>query len=175
MNNDAKPFPLSGVLLTAGIVLLTALDQLCKYLAQLFLKGKPSVSLIRDVLELKYLYPENRGIAFGLFQGHVSVFVVLSVFFFAVILYVLFRIPGTGYYRPLRLTMALMLSGAMGNFIDRVFRGCVIDFIYFSLIDFPIFNLADVYVVASGVLLVIFVGFRYQEEDFAFLSLRKKA
>lgn len=174
MSSNAKTFPhLSGVLLAAGIVLLVALDQFCKYLAQLFLKEKPSISLIRNVLELKYLYPENRGIAFGMFQGHVSAFIVLSLFFFAAILYVWLRIPRTKYYLPLMITMSLMLSGALGNFIDRVFRGYVIDFIYFSLIDFPIFNLADVYVVSSGGLLVFFVGFRYKEEDFAFLSPRK--
>lgn len=69
----------------------------------------------------------------------------------------------------------LMLSGALGNMIDRVFRGYVIDFIYFSLIDFPVFNMADIYVVCGGILLVIFVFFKYKkEDDFDFLSFRKK-
>lgn len=149
----------------AGVLLLTGLDQYTKYLAKLHLKGEPAIPLIRNILELKYLYPENRGIAFGLFQGYVPVFVVLSLVFFAVILYVLARIPKKRSYLPLEATLCLMLSGAFGNFIDRVFRGYVIDFIYIPIIDFPVFNLADVYVVVSGILLVLLVGFRYKEED----------
>ena len=54
-------------------------------------------------------------------------------------------------YLPLLTIATVLAAGALGNFIDRFFRGYVIDFIYFSLIDFPVFNLADVYVVVSGI------------------------
>ena len=65
-------------------------------------------------------------------------------------------------------------SGALGNFIDRVCRGYVVDFIYFSLIDFPVFNIADMYVVCSGILLVMLVCFRYKnDEDYDFLRIKK--
>ena len=67
-----------------------------------------------------------------------------------------------------------MVSGALGNFIDRVFRKYVVDFIYFSLIDFPVFHMADIYVVCSGILLVILVCFKYKnDEDYHFLRLKK--
>ena len=67
-----------------------------------------------------------------------------------------------------------MVSGALGNFIDRVCRGYVVDFIYFSLIDFPVFNIADMYVVCSGILLVMLVCFRYKnDKDYDFLRIKK--
>ena len=59
----------------------------------------------------------------------------------------------------------------MGNFIDRVFRGYVVDFIYFSLIDFPTFNVADIYVVAGVILMVLLIVFVLKDED---LDLKKK-
>ena len=67
-----------------------------------------------------------------------------------------------------------MFGGAAGNFIDRLFRGYVVDFIYFSLIDFPVFNIADIYVVCGGIVLVLLVVFKYKDEDFEFLSLKIK-
>ena len=78
------------------------------------------------------------------------------------------------YYLPLSVTALVMVSGALGNFIDRVCRGYVVDFIYFSLIDFPVFNIADMYVVCSGILLVMLVCFRYKnDEDYDFLRIKK--
>lgn len=151
------------------------LDQYTKLLAAAHLKGKETVSLIPGALELKYLYPENRGIAFGMFQGSTTFFAVVSMILFVLIIWVFIKIPKKRYYIPLMAVCALMLSGALGNMIDRVFRGYVIDFIYISLIDFPVFNMADIYVVCGGILLVILVFFKYKkDDDFDFLSFRKK-
>ena len=72
------------------------------------------------------------------------------------------------------ITGAVLFGGAAGNFIDRLFRGYVVDFIYFSLIDFPVFNIADIYVVCGGIVLVFLVVFKYKDEDFEFLSLKIK-
>ena len=130
------------------MILLVAADQVAKWLSYLYLKGQLSISLIPGVLELHYLYPENRGIAFGMFLG--------------VILYAWIRIPKERFYLPLLTIATVLAAGALGNFIDRFFRGYVIDFIYFSLIDFPVFNLADIYVVASGIFLIQFVCTKYR-------------
>ena len=112
--------------------------------------------------------------AFGLFEGKIPVFVILCLLFFGVFIYVYARIPKNRYYLPLSVTALVMVSGALGNFIDRVCRGYVVDFIYFSLIDFPIFNVADIYVVVSMIALVLLIIFGYKDEDFSFLSLKKK-
>ena len=82
-------------------------------------------------------------------------------------------IPKERFYLPLLTIATVLAAGALGNFIDRFFRGYVIDFIYFSLIDFPVFNLADVYVVVSGIFLILFVCTKYRDDDFAFLNIKQ--
>ena len=62
--------------------------------------------------------------------------------------------------------LTFISAGAVGNLIDRIQLGYVRDFIYFSIIDFPVFNVADIYVTVSTALLVILVLFYYREEDF---------
>ena len=74
----------------------------------------------------------------------------------------------------MRILTTFLGAGAVGNMIDRVFRGYVIDFFYFSLIDFPVFNVADIYVVVSILVLVYLFLAVYKEEDFDFLQKRKK-
>lgn len=170
--NSVKPVWVHWLKGCAIIFILTFLDQGSKYLVLTRLKNSPDIILIPGVLQLHYL--ENRGMAFGLFEGKIPVFVILCVLFFCVFFYVYARIPRTGYYLPLTITSLIMVSGALGNFIDRVFRKYVVDFIYFSLIDFPVFNMADIYVVCSGILLVILVCFKYKnDEDYHFLQLKK--
>ena len=170
--NSVKPVWVHWLKGCAIIFILTFLDQGSKYLVLTRLKNSPDIILIPGVLQLHYL--ENRGMAFGLFEGKIHVFVILCVLFFCVFFYVYARIPRTGYYLPLTITSLIMVSGALGNFIDRVFRKYVVDFIYFSLIDFPVFNMADIYVVCSGILLVILVCFKYKnDEDYHFLRLKK--
>lgn len=122
--------------LTGGIVifLLTLLDQGSKLLAVTYLKNKDDIILLPGVLQLKYL--ENRGMAFGMFEGKIPVFVILCFVFLGVFIYVYRRIPKTSYYLPLTVTSLFMVSGAVGNCIDRVFRGYVVDFVYFPLLTF---------------------------------------
>ena len=60
----------------------------------------------------------------------------------------------------------LMAIGALGNFIDRVFRNYVVDFFYFKLIDFPVFNVADIYVTVAAFAMIILGLFYYKEEDY---------
>ena len=158
---------LAGIL---SVLLLTFLDQYTKFLAQTRLAGQPPCVLIKGVLELKYL--ENTGIAFGLLEGKRVFFLLICLLFFALGIYLFIKIPKEKYYLPLLMILFLMLSGAVGNFIDRVWRGYVVDFIYFSLIDFPIFNFADIYVVCGSIFLVIVVYLKYKDEDFAFLSIK---
>ena len=62
---------------------------------------------------------------------------------------------------------------ALGNLIDRVFRKYVVDFFYFKLIDFPVFNVADIYVTVAGIGLILTVVFYYKDEDFEFIALNK--
>lgn len=153
------------------IALLVLADQVLKYRAILKLKGTSGITLIPGVLELQYL--ENRGMAFGMLQGRQILFLVLSVAFCIALFWIFFKVPKTGYYAPLIVVGGILAGGAAGNFIDRAFRGYVVDFIYISLIDFPVFNLADIYVVCGGIALVVLILFFYRDEDFDFI--RKKS
>lgn len=171
MNKEKHDFS-AGLLISwiSGIVLLVLADQLTKYMAVINLKGSSGIVIIPGVLELQYL--ENRGMAFGMLQGKQILFLILCIAFCIVLLFLFFKIPKTGYYLPLILTGGVLAAGAVGNFIDRAFQGYVVDFIYISLIDFPIFNLADIYVVCGGIVLVILVLFYYKDEDFDFIRCK---
>lgn len=148
-----------------GVLVLVLLDQLTKLWAARVLKGTGGIPLIPGVFELYYLYPENRGIAFGMFQGGTVVFAVFSIILIIGILILFARMPKTKRFLPAGIVFALLLSGALGNLIDRCVRGYVIDFLYFSLIHFPVFNLADTYVVCGGILLVLFGLFLYKDDE----------
>ena len=144
-------------------------DQFTKYLAVTCLKDRPAFPLIPGVLELRYL--ENRGAAFGLLQNQKIFFVIMTCLILAFCLYVLTRMPSGKKYRIWHVTGGLLMAGALGNFIDRLRLDYVIDFIYIRLIDFPIFNVADMLITCVCVIALILVFFgRYREEDFAFLK-----
>ncbi len=153
-----------------GLMLLVALDQVAKHLAVVYLKGKAPFVLMDHVLELQYL--ENRGAAFGMLQNQKIFFVLIAVIILLVILYVIIKMPGYKHYTGLNILLLLIASGAIGNMIDRLIQEYVVDFIYFSLIDFPIFNVADIYVTCGTAVLIIALLFVYKENDFAFLSLK---
>lgn len=154
-----------------GIFLLTVLDQWTKHLAVMHLKAQKSIELIPGVFELQYL--ENRGAAFGMMQNQQWFFILLTVAYLVAVAVIYFRIPRTKRFLMLHFLAILLTSGALGNFIDRVRLQYVVDFFYFSLIDFPIFNMADIYVVVSFFLLMFCVLFVYKDEEFAFLSFKK--
>lgn len=154
------------------MVLLTYFDQFTKNMAVLNLKGKPAVTLLPDILVLQYL--ENKGAAFGMLQNQKIFFIFIEVLILFVIGFVLIRMPSHKKYNLMHVILVLVASGAIGNMIDRVVQDYVVDFIYFVLIDFPIFNVADIYVTCATAVFVIAVLFYYKEEDFAFLSLKQK-
>ncbi|MCI5649090.1 MAG: signal peptidase II [Fusicatenibacter sp.] len=157
----------------AATMLLFLADQYTKLLAVRYLKDQASVVLIPGVLELKYL--ENRGAAFGILQNQYWLFAVLTIIYLAVVLYVFLKLPKTGYYVPVLVVLVMLTAGALGNFYDRFTNHYVVDFIYFSLIDFPIFNVADIYVVVSVLLFLLLYLFHYKEEDFSFLFHEKQS
>lgn len=159
---------MAAVLWSSLILLLLFLDQFTKHEAFLHLRHQDSIPLIPGVLELSYV--ENRGMAFGMLEGRQFLFIGICVLFCIALVWIFVRLPKNRYYLPLVITGGVLFSGAVGNFIDRLRCGYVVDFIYFSLIDFPVFNLADVYVVVSGILLILFVCTKYRDDDFSFLN-----
>lgn len=155
-----------------GIIALVILDQYTKSLAVVYLKDKPAYNIINGVLELNYL--ENKGAAFGMLQNQKAFFIFVAFVILGVIGYVLYKMPDDKKYRVLHLLLSLIAAGAIGNMIDRIRLDYVVDFIYFVLINFPIFNVADMYVSLSTVALVFLLLFRYKENDLNFISFKQK-
>ena len=152
-------------------VLLIVFDQYTKNLAVIKLKDKTPFVLIDKVFELNYL--ENRGAAFGMMQNKQWFFLIVSVVFVSLIVFILYRMPVQKKFFIAEIILVLLLSGAIGNMIDRVVQNYVVDFFYFVLIDFPVFNVADIYVTVSSVALFFFIMFGCKEEDLEFLKIRR--
>ena len=157
--------------LLCGSALLVWLDQYTKHLAVAKLKGQEPFSVVPGVFEL--LYSENRGAAFGILQGRQGFFFAVAIAVFGFVAYAMAKLPAKKRYVPMEVCLVMVMAGAAGNLIDRVFHGYVVDFLYFKLIDFPIFNVADCYVtVGTALLLVLFLWY-YSDEEFDMLLRRR--
>ena len=160
-----------GIKAFIGCLLLVVLDQFTKVLALQNLKGQEPITIIPDVFQL--LYVENRGAAFGILQNKQWVFLIITAIVLAALIWALPRLSRERHFLPLRLCLCFIGAGAVGNMIDRIFRGYVVDFFYFKLIDFPVFNVADIYVTTSAIVLIFLIVFLYKEEDFDRLFSKK--
>ena len=153
-------------------VILVIADQLTKHLAVVKLKNQAAYNLINGILEFNYL--ENRGAAFGVLQNQKYFFVFVALIFIGVIVFVLIKVPTQKKYYSLNILLVMIAAGAVGNMIDRVRYEYVVDFIYLVCIQFPIFNVADIYVTTATVILVFQILFVYKTNDFNFLSFNPK-
>lgn len=155
-----------------SIVFLLALDQFTKYLASTYLKGGNSIILIKGVFQLHYL--ENRGAAFGMMQGMKYLFVVGTLVMLVLMVLVYWRSPMEKKFAWARFNLILLIAGALGNLTDRLILDYVVDFFYFELINFPIFNMADIYVSCGMALLIVLFLFYYKDEEISRLIPFKK-
>ena len=138
-----------------GAALLALLDQLSKLAVVKYLQPIPSVPLLKGIFHLTYC--ENRGAAFGILQDRFGLlFVITALVIVAVSVYMVKTRPKSAW---LTYSLTLLIGGALGNLIDRVFRGFVVDFLDFCLIHFPVFNVADCFVVSGACLLIVYVLF----------------
>ena len=139
-----------SAIISAGI----ALDQLTKWLAVKFLSPIDTFPLIKNVLHLTYV--ENRGAAFGMLANHRWVFIVISTVTIIAMLCVLYS--GRLQNKLYTVSVAMIISGGIGNMIDRTILGYVVDFIDFRLINFAVFNGADSFVcVGAGILVLALI------------------
>ncbi len=163
---------LKMLLVDAAVLVLTLiLDQLVKHRIRLTLPERSFFDVIPGVLQI--YHHENGGSAFGMLQGQTIFFIFIAILVLFVVSYVLYTIPSEKKYIAMNVALTLVLSGAVGNTIDRVMKSTVTDFIYVSLINFPIFNIADMYIVIATFLILFLVLFVYKEEDLKFIDLGK--
>ena len=155
-----------------SFIILIVFDQWTKYLAVEHLMNKEPFIIIDGVFQLRYL--ENRGAAFGMMQGQQTFFLITGIIAVIVLAYVYFKMPWEKRFLPLRAVAMFIAGGAVGNMIDRVALGYVVDFFYFELIDFPIFNVADIYVTCATIVLALLILFYYKVEELDCLFPKKK-
>lgn len=159
MNVSRRKLYFSCIILSIFSIFI---DQLTKYFAEKKLVGN-SIRIIDNIFSLTYL--QNRGVGFGLLQNR-AIFIILVNLIVIFFLFIFFlKTPLTKRMLPIHISISLIISGAIGNMIDRIRLGYVIDFFYFELIDFPIFNVADIYVSVSIIILAILLIFYYSSEE----------
>ncbi|MBQ2726310.1 MAG: signal peptidase II [Clostridia bacterium] len=136
------------------IAFIIAADQLTKVWASSVLTEITTMPVIEDVFHFTYV--ENRGAAFGMLADHRWIFMILSVLGIgALFLWMLFDKSLT---KPMKVILAMIIGGGIGNMIDRIMLGYVVDFIDCRFIDFYVFNVADSFVTVGCFLFVILIG-----------------
>lgn len=187
---NIKSMGISGVI----TLILVFLDQITKYIVVANLKGASPVVLIDGVFEFRYL--ENQSAAFGVdlvtiihrifnfsyfnnnpesfLRCKMIFFVVFTVIVIGLIVMLYKKVPSTRRFLYMNIALVLFVAGAIGNLIDRVVNNYVVDFFYFILIDFPIFNVADIYVTVAAFMFIVFGLFYYKESDYEIIFNKNK-
>ena len=149
MKEPSKKLEWFGYALISSAIV--GIDQLTKYLIYRRLRESDIFDLWPGVFRLNY--EENTGAAFSMLSGQTWIFILLTVILCAIIIYALYR----GYVRSVlaRIALVCVVGGGIGNLIDRVFRGFVVDMFDFYLIDFAVFNVADVFVCCGCALFIL--------------------
>ena len=140
-------------------VILVALDQLVKYLVLENIPLGQHVPFIPYILDLTYV--QNTGAAFSMFNQHTWILTLVSLVMSVVLAAAVWK----NFFRhPLgKLCLTLVLGGAIGNLIDRAFRGFVVDMFNVLFMDFAVFNVADICVVVGGIAAGIYYLFFYDK------------
>lgn len=166
--NQSKPI-LNYIKAVISIIVLVGLDQLSKYIVAENMVMHDYKPVFGDVFGLYYLI--NEGMAWGMFQQKQVFFLIFTIVFLVAAAYVYSKLLADRTFRPLNICILFLVSGAIGNMIDRMFRGeflhgGVVDFLYIKIINFPVFNVADMYVTISISVLVILLFTKYRNVEF---------
>jgi len=133
------------------------LDQLLKFSVISKLTPLRSIPVIGNFFYISYV--KNTGAAFGLFAGQMAFLIIIGLAVCAVVVYFHFKVPFSSHFT--QTSLALILGGSIGNLVDRIFRGYVVDFIDFRF--WPAFNLADI-AVNFGIFLIIVIQLTGKED-----------
>ena len=148
------------VLFSAAVANLLLVDQFVKAASISSLKGKPPVEVLPNLFNLVYV--ENRGCAWGMLQGHVWPLAVFAVVAMGLLIWKRKSVFPRGALGVL--CEILLYAGILGNLVDRLARGCVVDMFdfYWGVHHFPVFNVADSYITVAAALLL---GFGFFQKD----------
>lgn len=142
-------------------IIVIALDQLTKWAVVKNMELYESIPVITGWLNITST--RNKGAAFSILQNQTILFIILASIVSIVLIYMIFKISKSQIL--LKISLALILGGAIGNLIDRIDTGSVIDFIDVQFINFAIFNIADSAVVVGSILMIIWVIFSKDQDN----------
>ncbi len=152
-----------------GVMILFVLDRWSKIWAMTKLRGNDSINIIDGIFKLSYV--ENKGAAWGMLEGQTLIFTIITVVVVGFVVFFYIKLPPIKRYAPLKMGMVVFTGGVLGNFYDRILYHRVVDMLHFYWFDFPVFNVADVFIVVSSILVAILVMFYYNEEELSFKTL----
>jgi signal peptidase II len=152
-------------------IVFIAADQITKLIAQNKLKENPPFEIWPGVFQLRYL--ENQGAAFGILQNYRIVFIVITLVMLVAVVLLIAKLPTEKQFAPTHIYLTLIAAGGAGNLINRVASGYVVDFFYFNLINFAIFNVADSFISIGAVWLFVHICFVLKDGDLDFLKFRE--
>lgn len=147
-----------GILVLVISAAIVVLDQIFKYLAINNLKSVENVAVIDNLLYFTYL--ENRGAAFGIFSNQRWLFIIATVLAIILLVYLVF--VKNFQSKIFNISVALIIGGGVGNLIDRIFLGYVVDYIQISFFP-PVCNFADYCITAGTIILIIWLFFCYDK------------
>jgi signal peptidase II len=157
-------------ILIISILPIVLVDQLTKYIARTKLASK-SIDLINNILSLVLV--KNSGAAWGSFSSYTVVLIAVTIILILALICLYFKLPDDKHFNYMRISILFIIGGALGNLIDRITFRYVTDFIYFKIINFPVFNVADIFVTCATFILAILIIFYYKDEDFEWMKKKQ--
>jgi signal peptidase II len=155
------------LLLLLSVLPMLIIDQFTKYLARLYLTNK-SIDLVKNIFSLVLV--KNSGAAWGSFSKYTVVLIAVTLILIIALIYLYYKMPDDRHFTPFKLCILFIIGGALGNLVDRIAFRYVTDFLYFNAINFPVFNVADIFVTCSTIILALLIIFYYKDEDFEWLK-----
>jgi len=152
---------IAGIL---GVFLLVVIDRFTKYIAVSALEPleDKSITFIKGFMDFTLI--KNTGAAFGMLEGARWFFIFLTIIVISVIVYYYRKMPIDKNYNIMRGALVFISAGAIGNFIDRILNGNVTDFLEFTFFPFPVFNVADIFVVLGTSVLAYMMLFKIEDK-----------
>ncbi len=162
MKNKIFNFRTAMILVSLALV---GIDQLTKWLAVQFIKPVGSIPVVKfgNTEWINLTYCENTGMSFSLLEGQRFILIAVPIILIAIVEWYIFSGRAKG--KKMIFALACLAGGGLGNLIDRIFLGYVVDFIDFRIINFAIFNFADICAVLGGIAFAIMVVIEDSREE----------
>ncbi len=151
-----------------GVIVLFFVDKYTKIWAINNIKDKENINIIDGVFELAYV--ENKGAAWGMFEGATLFFAIITIVVVLAVIWTFISLGKSKKDKLLKISLVVFTAGVLGNFYERMLYHKVVDMLHFYLIEYPVFNVADVFIVVSSIVVAVLLIFFYKEDELKFMK-----